>query len=266
MTQELRTIDDTNDMALAVLDENRNKIMARDGSKVFPITPVIRKKLETLKETWIGDLRTQMGFIKEEKYALFQKSKAKDIERINKQVIKENKRIEKTVITLMLKKRKKDDKIHNLKIVSDKMYPLEAKKFFKPIQEFSEKYDSYITEQMSYDFVLKGYSRSGEEEEEPSEDNTKIVRDYQEYMQRQKDKKAFYLTFDSEKYKREVINKEFNERFGIPFKKAQDRINELEQQFGEAVLFGDMEVAKQVYYNLRRADGFLEQLREINFE
>src|SRR5260221_921210 len=96
------------------IQENQRKIMQRDGSKVFPINNALKKELRRLKGEAIGDLRTQISFIKEEKWKSYLLLHEKKKKALTLFLEKENKKVSAKVKRIMSIKRKDDLKIKAL--------------------------------------------------------------------------------------------------------------------------------------------------------
>lgn len=255
-----------------VLQENHQRIMNRDGSKVFPITVPLRKKLEALKATSLGDLRIRMSFIEGEKKKEFLQNNEHRVKEMHRFVKKENTRIRSKVKLIMKRKRAVDKKVNLLRLQSDREFSKESGKFFQMVDESIKKEPDYITSTSQHGFPLKRSSGPEDDEDDDDEwekrdkidEEKRLLQErLNEIEQGKKDSQSFLLTFDEKAYRKDVLETEFKEKFGKPFGEAQSRINQLELQFDESLLFGDMEVAKKVYYNLRQAEQFIDQLTNM---
>lgn len=60
-----------------------------------------------------------------------------------------------------------------------------------------------------------------------------------------------------------ITEKEFEKKYGSAFKIARDKIDKLEELYEEAINFGDLEVVKELYYNMKDADVFIEKISKI---
>ena len=60
-----------------------------------------------------------------------------------------------------------------------------------------------------------------------------------------------------------MIRDRFDEAFGKRFGKVQEIINTLSTQYEEAINFGDLELVKKLYYQLKDADTFLTSISEM---
>ena len=59
------------------------------------------------------------------------------------------------------------------------------------------------------------------------------------------------------------LKKMFEEKFGEKFEEVQQKIDKMLEQYEEAINFGDLEIVKELYYSLKDADGFLNEVSKI---
>lgn len=247
-TKELSIIDSDK-----VMRENENRIMKRDGSKVFPIPVPLRKKLELLRDESIGDMRTRFRYIKTEKYERYVEINKDRVKAIKSEVAKKSKSLTIKAHQIMIQKRRRDSAYASL-------MHLKAKSFYEEVDAITKKYPELIQRYEAHEFPLKNYAQKLNYDGDNEKSEWEIKR------QEQEDKKAFSLTIDEKGFIDKVLKKEFDKKYGKAFQTAEERINALGRQFNESLLFGDMEVIKQVYYNLKKAEEFLTQLQEIKLE
>lgn len=251
------TVDDIDDQVAL----NQQRIVARDGSKVFPINNALKKELRRLKSERIGDLKTQIDFLKKEKweaYIALHEKKKKSLAAI---IEKENKRIKKIVIRVMKEKRLHDQKIKSLRAQRDTRSIALAKVFYPEVDGLHKKYEGVLVEFASHEFPLEGFRTMPS----VSEPEAKEVKDYNAYILTKEDPNAFRISFSEQQYD-EIAKKDFKAKYDPPFTIAKEKIEKLETQFEEAILFGDVETVKNVYYGLKKADEFLANLKEMKLE
>ena len=244
MKQTIEIIEEGQEQkAVAVIQrakENHRKLMKHDAGSVFPIQATHRKELKRLKATHIGELRTQLRHLKNEKYTEYLDHHSDRVKRIQAEIEKSSKAINKEA-----KKLNKQLKQQKLRL---------AKKFWPQIQELQKQYPGIIGEHTGWEFPLKSL-RDEEDQKRFSES----------IADEQNSSEHTFKVFLDESKQRDILKQEFNEKYAPAFEQADDKIEILETQFEEAILFGDLEVAKQIYYTLKEADAFLAHLQDITF-
>lgn len=60
-----------------------------------------------------------------------------------------------------------------------------------------------------------------------------------------------------------VISGLFYDKFNDKFEEVQNQINLLLERYEEAINFGDLEIVKEIYYNLKQADVYLNKVSSI---
>lgn len=242
------------------IELNQERIISRDGSKVFPINNALKKELRRLKEERIGDLKTQIDFLKKEKWEAYIGLHEKKKKSLSLLIEKENKRISKIVVRVMKEKRVSDQKIKAMREVRDKRSLALAKVFYPEIDALHKQHEGVILEFQSHEFALKAFRNAQEPIPEPKE-----VREYNAYNLTKEDHKAFSISFSPQQYDERAKNV-FKEKYDPAFALAKERIDKLETQFEEAILFGDVETVKNVYFGLKKADEFLTSLKNMQLE
>lgn len=71
------------------------------------------------------------------------------------------------------------------------------------------------------------------------------------------------ISFDAEKVTRQVSNEEFEKKYGVKFDAIQKRIDDVNTKYEEAINFGDLEIVKELYYIMKTADSFFENVSKI---
>lgn len=250
------TVESTNEQIAL----NQERIIARDGSKVFPINNVLKKELRRLKNERIGDLKTQISFLKNakwEEYIALHEKKKKSLTLL---IEKENKHLKKLVVRIMKEKRISDQKLKAQREQRDKRSLSLAKMFYPGVDALQAQYEGVLLEFTSHEFPLKGFRNYTEGVPEAKE-----VKEYNAYMLTKEDHNAFRISFSPQQYD-ELRKKEFATKYNPPFDIAKEKIEKLEAQFEEAILFGDVETVKNVYYGLKKADEFLTHLKNMQLE
>lgn len=62
---------------------------------------------------------------------------------------------------------------------------------------------------------------------------------------------------------KKIAEKEFEDKFKIPFEQTNEKISKLEEQYEEAINFGDLQVVKAIYYEFKNAEQFLEKIKNL---
>jgi hypothetical protein len=243
------------------IERNQKAIVNYNGRSVFPINKALQKELKRLKEEKIGDLKTQVSFIRKEKETIYAQNREKEMKEIQKNVEKENAKLQKNLKRIMGEKRKKEQLIDEIENKTKQVYERQAIDFYKNLDEFHKKYPGLIEEFSSYGFPLKQFR--GKQEEVKT--IPKVVKDYEAYKREEEDMNAFKITFSQKGFEAQV-KKDFEEKYGAPFKMLTEKIAKLETQFDEALLFADVAVVRDVYYNMKQADKFLDTLRTIEVQ
>ena len=70
-------------------------------------------------------------------------------------------------------------------------------------------------------------------------------------------------TFDLKKAVDTASDTAFEERYGEPFKELDEKIKQINTAYEEAINFGDLEIVKELYYQMKDAEQFLEKIRKM---
>lgn len=99
-------------------------------------------------------------------------------------------------------------------------------------------------------------------EEELGMDNIAVDRDWNDIC-----------ALEDKHYKREykkdtklikkTLEDMFEKQFGEKFSEVQKKIDKMLEQYEEAINFGDLEIVKELYYQLKDADGFLDSVSKL---
>lgn len=76
----------------------------------------------------------------------------------------------------------------------------------------------------------------------------------------------YSVNFSKDKFNKTVMKEDFDKKYGQAFQKTFEKIDFLEQKFNEAVVFGDIQIVKEIYYTLKQADQFLKKLEAIKLK
>lgn len=74
-------------------------------------------------------------------------------------------------------------------------------------------------------------------------------------------KRKAYL--DIEKKSKEILNKEFEEQYGLPFKQVDEQIDDLATKYEESINFGDLELVKKLYYLMKKSDRLFQNITRM---
>jgi hypothetical protein len=99
-------------------------------------------------------------------------------------------------------------------------------------------------------------------ENESNMDNISVDSDYSDIARLKTLKSTRVYSKDSKAIEKALKNM-FEERFGERFKTVQQKIDKMLEQYEEAINFGDLEIVKELYYSLKDADGFLDEVAKI---
>lgn len=210
---------------LVIVEKIENRLQTEsDNRNVFPLSPTHRKELRELKRQNMGDIHTQLRTIKELKREEYKTKYRKELDK-------------------EFESKQKDCDI------LDKAWIEARNKVQEICKEFFELGNKHRSETLSintdcdYDSILK-YRHS--------KDNIKRI---------SKIKREYY--FDEERISNEILEKEFDKRFGKSFKKVADHIENLETKYEEAINFGDLNLVKEIYYILKSSDTFFEKIQAM---
>lgn len=78
-----------------------------------------------------------------------------------------------------------------------------------------------------------------------------------------KDSKREYF-MDFEKASNKKAEAEFLKKYDEPFKQILDKIDKLTTMYEEAINFGDLELVRQLYFEMKSADKFFEKIDELD--
>jgi hypothetical protein len=73
----------------------------------------------------------------------------------------------------------------------------------------------------------------------------------------------FVLKLKEQTFTEWHLKKEFEVKYGAGFEEAKTKIRTLEEKFNEALVFADLELVKEIYYTIKKADVFLKRLSEL---
>jgi len=82
-------------------------------------------------------------------------------------------------------------------------------------------------------------------------------------LENKEQRMRFKTWLKEDTFSEELFKIEFNDKYGKGFEVAKERIKELEQQFRESLVFGDLEMVKELFFILKDADKFLEKLTNM---
>lgn len=57
-----------------------------------------------------------------------------------------------------------------------------------------------------------------------------------------------------------IAKKQFEDKFGKPFEMVGKKIDDIHTKYEEAINFGDLEIVKQLYYLMKKAEGFFDKI------
>lgn len=64
-------------------------------------------------------------------------------------------------------------------------------------------------------------------------------------------------------FNKRYLERKFNDQYNEVFKAATDELDRYDKVFEEALVFGDLETVRDIYYTLTKADDFLQKLSEV---
>jgi hypothetical protein len=201
------------------VDKWKKWMQKRSEKRKYPIPTSLRKELMELKNAHMGNLNSQLKFLKKEKYKEYCEANQDKIETMRTQTSKVIKNLNEEWEYLL-----------ESMLVSYEEYR-------KSLEEIYDGKEMFIQ-------VRKGY------------DWNKV----EEYLKNPKSKDNCRFDFDEHKFRDEVLKKDFEDRYGAGFKEAQQNINILEEKFQEAIVFGDIDLVKEIYFTLKDADQFLDRV------
>ena len=76
-----------------------------------------------------------------------------------------------------------------------------------------------------------------------------------------KDKREVFINIKSKT--RSILSDEFEEKYAEPFNQVGERIDRIEEQYEEAINFGDLEIVKRLYYTMKNADNLFKKIDEL---
>jgi len=215
-------------IVLEKADKWKTTMLAKRDEKIYPIPQQLRKELDILKSAQIGNLTSQLKFIRSEKYKEFCDANQDKIEQ-------EREKTQKTIALI---------ETGAAKLIAD-MQAM-ARKFQATEEKLLEGREEFIKKDKGYHW--KEVMENLGVEDENDADDEKLSCTYQ---------------FSEEKFKDTALKEEFKRKFGIGFEEAQKAITTLEEKFKEALLFGDIELVKDIYFTMKRADEFLSKVQQM---
>ena len=70
-------------------------------------------------------------------------------------------------------------------------------------------------------------------------------------------------SMDLEQNIEQLAKKEFDEMYGVAFRKVQEKLDELVTAYEEAINFGDLQVVKELYYKMKGGDKLFESITKL---
>ena len=218
----ITSADDKNTMTtneLQLYDKMSNSLQARRPETVFPLAATHRKELRELRDRNVGELRTQLAFIKSEK-------KKDYLKKYKVEVANERKDAELRVASLNQDYKDMVVKIHKLVLEQNS----------KEVDLLSSIKDTETSS--GYGVLSSLYC-------DDVKNSTRV------------------LTVNSDRLIENICNKEFEEKYKMPFEEVGKKIDKLNEMYEEAINFGDLEQVKEIYYLFKDAEKFLTKVRQI---
>ena len=224
-----------NDSAVALINQTQKEIAyPRADKPVFPLQAMHRKELRKLRDKNVGNLQTQIRFIKSQKRDEF-------IEAFmvtNKATIKK-----------LQTKAKRYDTILNKRIA--KLIQC-GEGLSKDIQALKDSEVFNISRSYSlndfFDAICSHNRKLKENKNIRESNNTLYVNSY--------------LSEDNVK---DIARKRFEELFSEPFENCNKMVSKINELYEEAINFGDLEQCKNIYYDMKKGDAFIDSIKNLQF-
>lgn len=71
------------------------------------------------------------------------------------------------------------------------------------------------------------------------------------------------FSFNEQEATKDISKEEFDKKFSKAFEEVDKKIDEVNTQYEEAINFGDLEIVKELYYIMKKADKFFERISNI---
>jgi len=208
---------------LMIIESVDKRLQQKRSETVFPLSPTHRKELRELRNNNLGNLRTRLRLIRNEKLQDYKDKYAKEIA--------------KTVET-------------NLKTLNELNNEWDGikKQLINSLRKHKEKFDKYNENKIigvntlgwGCD-ALKFLDRDNELEEI---------------------KRTYYFK-DKLKYSEQIAKDEFDAKYKEAFNKVDKMIDAIQERYEEAINFGDLEIVKELYYSMKNSDKLFKQIENM---
>jgi len=71
------------------------------------------------------------------------------------------------------------------------------------------------------------------------------------------------ISVDSKQVGETIAKKEFDDKFSMAFQKVDEKLDDLNTKYEEAINFGDLELVKELYYILKNSDSIFEKIKDM---